>query len=188
MTPGPTVTVNGRTYRYPRGPVVIVCIDGSEPAYFDAAIAAGRSPAIARFRRSGFATLARSVVPSFTNPNNLSIVTGVSPAVHGIAGNYFYDAAGAREVMMNDPQFLRCETLLAVLAREGAGVVVITAKDKLRRLLGHGLRGVCFSSEKAAEATKEEHGIDRVTTRCSTTTSMRSTAAAPSSASRPITG
>ncbi len=163
MTPGPTVTVNGRTYRYPRGPVVIVCIDGSEPAYFDAAIAAGRSPAIARFRRSGFATLARSVVPSFTNPNNLSIVTGVSPAVHGIAGNYFYDAAGAREVMMNDPQFLRCETLLAVLAREGAGVVVITAKDKLRRLLGHGLRGVCFSSEKAAEATKEEHGIDRVT-------------------------
>ena len=163
MTPGPTVTVNGRTYRYPRGPIVIVCIDGSEPAYFDAAIAAGRSPAIARFRRSGFATLARSVVPSFTNPNNLSIVTGVSPAVHGIAGNYFYDAGGGTEVMMNDPRFLRCETLLVALAREGARVAVITAKDKLRRLLGHGLRGICFSSEKAAEVTKEEHGIDRAT-------------------------
>src|SRR5262245_36004230 len=163
MAPAPTVTVNGRTYRSPRGPVVIVCIDGSEPSYFDAAIAAGRSPAIARFRKSGFAALARSVVPSFTNPNNLSIVTGVSPAVHGIAGNYFYDAAGSREVMMNDPQFLRCETLLAALSREGARVVVITAKDKLRRLLGHGLRGICFSSEKAAEVTKEEHGIARVT-------------------------
>src|SRR5215470_6989746 len=163
MAPAPTVTVNGRTYRYPRRPVVVVCIDGSEPEYFDAAIAAGRSPAVKRFRQDGFATLARSVVPSFTNPNNLSIVTGVAPAVHGIAGNYFYDAATGNEVMMNDPRFLRCETLLAVLAREGARVVVVTAKDKLRRLLGHQLRGICFSSEKAAEVTKDEHGIERVT-------------------------
>ena len=31
------------------------------------------------------------MVPSFTNPNNLSIVTGAPPAVHGICGNYFYD-------------------------------------------------------------------------------------------------
>ena len=161
--PGPTVAVNGRTYRYPKRPVVVVCIDGSEPAYFDVAIAAGRSPAVARFRRDGVYELARSVVPSFTNPNNLSIVTGVSPAVHGIAGNYFYDAAGGTEVMMNDPRFLRCETLLAALAREGARIVVITAKDKLRRLLGHGMRGICFSSEKAAEVSKEEHGIERVT-------------------------
>src|SRR3989442_1859715 len=112
MPPGPTVTVNGRTYRYPRGPVVIVCIDGSEPAYFDAAIAAGRSPAVARFRSSGLATLARSVVPSFTNPNNLSIVTGVSPAGHGIPGKYFYDGGGRTDVMVNEPPVLRCETLL----------------------------------------------------------------------------
>jgi phosphonoacetate hydrolase len=163
MPTNPTVTVNGRTYRYPRRPVVVVCIDGSEPAYFDAAIAAGRSPTVARFRERGFAALARSVVPSFTNPNNLSIVTGVSPVVHGIAGNYFYDAAAGTEVMMNDPRFLRCDTLLAALAREGARIVVITAKDKLRRLLGHGMRAICFSSEKAADVTKEEHGIDRVT-------------------------
>src|SRR5881409_4305006 len=163
MTPGPTVTVNGRTYRYPRDPVVIVCIDGSEPAYFDAAIAAGRSPAIARFRRSGFATVARSVVPSFTNPNNLSIVTGVPPAIHGISGNYFYDPATGQEVMMNDPKFLRCETLLAALSQAGARVAVVTAKDKLRRLLGHGMRGVCFSSERADQTTKDEHGIERAT-------------------------
>ena len=30
-------------------------------------------------------------MPSFTNPNNLSIITGRPPAVHGIAGNYFFD-------------------------------------------------------------------------------------------------
>ena len=129
-----TLSVNGRTYRWPRGPVVVVCIDGSEPAYFDHGIAAGVTPAVARFRARGVYRLARSAMPSFTNPNNLSIVTGVPPKVHGISGNYFYDSATGREVMMNDPEFLRSETLLAALSRAGARTAVITAKDKLRRL------------------------------------------------------
>jgi phosphonoacetate hydrolase len=163
MPPGATVSVNGRTYRHPRQPVVVVCIDGGEPEYFDRAIAAGVAPATQRFRADGLWRQARAVVPSFTNPNNLSIVTGVPPAVHGISGNYFWDAAAGREVMMNDPQFLRCPTLLATLAGAGARCVVITAKDKLRRLLGHGMAGICFSSEKAAEVRKDEHGIERVT-------------------------
>jgi len=158
-----SVTVNGRAYRLPAEPTVTVCIDGSEPEYFDRAIEAGASPAVARFRRDGFAALARSVVPSFTNPNNLSIVTGAPPSVHGIAGNYFYDAAAGREVMMNDPRYLRAGTLLAALARTGLRVAVITAKDKLRRLLGHELTGICFSSERADQATKDEHGITGVT-------------------------
>jgi phosphonoacetate hydrolase len=162
MAPG-SVTVNGRSYRHPARPTVVVCIDGSEPDYFDRAIRAGAAPAVARFHRDGAGGLARAVVPSFTNPNNLSIVTGVPPSVHGIAGNYFYDAGTGQEVMMNDPKFLRCDTLLAALSHQGARVVVITAKDKLRRLLGHGMTGICFSSEKADQATKGEHGIERVT-------------------------
>jgi phosphonoacetate hydrolase len=39
---------------------------------------------------------------------------------------------------------------------------VVTAKDKLRRLLGHQLRGVCFSAEKADQTTLVEHGIEGV--------------------------
>jgi phosphonoacetate hydrolase len=163
MSDGLSVSVNGRTYRFPRRPTVVACIDGGEPDYFDRALAAGAAPAIARFRAHGVFQLARCVVPSFTNPNNLSIVTGVVPAVHGISGNYFYDRASGREVMMNDPAFLRCGTLLAALAQVGARAVVITAKDKLRRLLGHGLTGICFSAEKADQVTKDEHGIERVT-------------------------
>src|SRR5882724_6748147 len=129
MARGGPISVNGRTYEWPARPLVVVCVDGCEPDYLTQAYAAGAMPYLAPTAAAGASLIGASVVPSFTNPNNLSIVTGVSPAVHGIAGNYFYDAAGAREVMMNDPQFLRCETLLAVLAREGAGVVVITAKD-----------------------------------------------------------
>jgi phosphonoacetate hydrolase len=99
------------------------------------------------------------VMPSFTNPNNLSIVTGAPPSVHGISGNYFWDPQAGVEVMMNDPKYLRADTILARLADVGAAVAVITAKDKLRRLLGHGMKGICFSSEKANETTEAEHGI-----------------------------
>jgi len=148
-----TLTINGRTYDWPRRPVVVVCVDGCEPAYLDTAVAAGAAPALARFRAHGFARLATAAMPTFTNPNNVSIVTGVPPAVHGIAGNYFFDPASGAEVMMNDPAFLRCETLLARFAAAGARVAVVTAKDKLRRLLGHGLDGVCVSAERAGEAT-----------------------------------
>src|SRR5438093_7220133 len=157
------ISVNGRHYRVPDRPVVVVCIDGSEPEYFERGIAGHTTPAIARFRRDGVYRVARSVVPSFTNPNNLSIVTGASPAVHGISGNYFYDPATGQEVMMNDPKFLRCQTLLAALSRAGARPAVVTAKDKLRRLLGHEMEGICFSSEKADQTTKAEHGIARAT-------------------------
>jgi phosphonoacetate hydrolase len=158
------ITVNGRTYRPPERPLVVVCVDGCEPAYLDEAIAAGAMPYLATVREKGTYRLADCVMPSFTNPNNLSIVTGVPPAVHGICGNYFYDPDAGLEVMMNDPKYLRAETILAALAGAGARVAVVTAKDKLRRLLGHGLQGICFSSEKAGEATLVEHGIEDVLT------------------------
>lgn len=155
-----SVTLHGRTYRLPERPTVVLCVDGGDPAYFDAALSAGAAPTVARWQREGVYRLARSAMPSFTNPNNLSIVTGLPPAGHGIPGNYFFDRAAGREVMMDDPALLRCSTVLAALSRAGVRVAVVTAKDKLRRLLAHELRGICFSAEKADEATVAEHGIE----------------------------
>ncbi|HUR42509.1 MAG TPA: alkaline phosphatase family protein, partial [Aestuariivirga sp.] len=76
-----------------------------------------------------------------------------------------YDRETGTEVMMNDPRFLRAPTIFKAFYDGGARVAVVTAKDKLRSLLGHGLefsegRAVCFSSEKSDVATKAEHGID----------------------------
>ncbi len=160
MSVKPTVvTVNGRSYAWPRRPLVVICVDGCEPEYLTRAVSAGTMPYLARALPAGTDRLADAVVPTFTNPNNLSIVTGVPPAVHGICGNYFYDRDAGVEIMMNDPRYLRAETILAAFARAGASVAVVTAKDKLRRLLGHGLRGVCFSAEKASETTEAEHGL-----------------------------
>jgi phosphonoacetate hydrolase len=154
------VSVNGRSYAPPRRPVVVVCIDGCEPEYITQAVASGRTPYLAQLRESGTCLTADSVVPSFTNPNNLSIVTGVPPSVHGICGNYFWDRDAGAEVMMNDPKYLRAGTILAAFADCGASIAVVTAKDKLRALLGHRLSGICFSAEKADRATHGENGID----------------------------
>ena len=158
------IEVNGRQYERPRALTVVICVDGCEPDYINQAIAAGVAPFIAQLLRRGHAALrADCVVPSFTNPNNLSIVTGVPPSVHGICGNYFFDRDDAdAEVMMNDPNYLRAGTILAAFADAGAKVAVVTAKDKLRALLGHEHDGICFSAERADQRTMAENGIDDV--------------------------
>jgi len=160
-TPG-KVEVNGRSYRLPLSPLVVVCVDGCEYDYIDRAIEAGLAPFLARMVERGAAFKGDCVVPTFTNPNNLSIVTGVPPAVHGICGNYFLDPDTGKEVMMNDARFLRAPTVLAALADAGAKVAVVTAKDKLRGLLGHRLRGICFSAEKSDQTSIAENGIEDV--------------------------
>ncbi len=161
------VSVNDRSYRLPRRPTVVVCIDGSEPGYIERAVEAGVAPWFAGVLKQGTNLLADCVVPSFTNPNNLSIVTGRPPAVHGICGNYFLDPDSGQEVMMNDPKFLRVETLFPALQRAGCRIAVVTAKDKLRGLLGKGLvlgegKACSFSSEKSDEATLQLNGIEKV--------------------------
>ena len=160
-----TISVNGRRYRLPTTPTVVVCVDGCEPDYLAQAVATGHMPWLKRALAEGTGLIAECVVPTFTNPNNLSIVTGAPPSVHGICGNYLLDTATNTEVMMNDPKWLRAPTILAGLADAGKSLAVITAKDKLRQLLGHKMKGICFSAEKADQVNFAANGIDEVLNR-----------------------
>jgi len=153
-------SVNGISFHPPGKPVVVICIDGSANEYLDITAAHGRLPNIQQMSKTGFRGMARGALPSFTNVNNSSIVTGVSPAVHGICGNYLYDKEKGEEVMMNSATYLRADTILAAAAKSGRKVGVVTAKEKLRDILSHQLNGIAFSAEKANQATKETHGID----------------------------
>jgi len=153
-------SVNGITFHPPGKPVVVICIDGSADEYLDVTAAHGRLPHIQQMSKTGFRGMVRGALPSFTNVNNSSIVTGVSPAVHGICGNYLYDKEKGEEVMMNSAAYLRADTILAAAAAAGRKVGVVTAKEKLRDILSHQLNGIAFSAEKANQATKETHGID----------------------------
>lgn len=164
---GADVVANGRSYARPVRPTVVICMDGSEPAYIEAASAKGLTPHLDKIMKTGASTHAYSVIPSFTNPNNLSIITGRPPSWHGIAGNFFYDREAKEEVMMNDARFLRAPTILAEFQQAGLKVAMVTAKDKLRTLLGKGLdfssgSAIAFSSEKADKANLPENGIENV--------------------------
>jgi phosphonoacetate hydrolase len=143
------IELNGRSYGKPQHPTVVICIDGCDPEYLDRGIPDGVFPTIGSFGRDGFLGTADAAIPTFTNPNNVSIVTGAPPSVHGIAGNYCLDRETGREIMMTDPELMRSETILSLMADTGVRTAAITAKDKLRKLLGRKLDGVCFSSEGA---------------------------------------
>jgi phosphonoacetate hydrolase len=161
-----TVTVNGRDYAWPKQPVVVVCIDGSEPDYIERAVADGAMPFLSEVLKTGSDLRGDCVVPSFTNPNNISIVTGVPPSVHGIGANFFFDRDSGEDVMMGNPKFMRAGTIYKAFFDAGAKVAVVTAKDKLTPLLRHGLdfstgRAICFSSEKSDQATVADNGIER---------------------------
>jgi phosphonoacetate hydrolase len=160
MTP---ITVNGRSYNWPSAPLVVICCDGSEPDYMEIAMEKGLMPNLQRIIAKGENRRGHSVIPSFTNPNNLSIVTGRPPAVHGICGNYLIDPATGQETMMNDPKWLRAPTIFEAFQTAGARIAMVTAKDKLRLLLGKGLvfdgTAVAFSSEKADKVNLQDNGI-----------------------------
>ncbi len=160
------VEVNGRTYPWPKQPLVVVCIDGSEPDYIERAVADGVMPFLGPMLETGSDLRADCVVPSFTNPNNMSIVTGVAPAIHGIAANFFHDRDSGEDVMTNTPKFLWVDTIFKAFFDAGAKIAIVTAKDKLTSMLGHGLdfssgRAVGFSSEKSDQTTVAKNGIDR---------------------------
>ena len=160
------IELNGTTYRRPKDPLVVVCIDGSDPSYFESGLKDGIIPNVARFMRDGFSTVAEGTVPSFTCPNNMSIVTGAPAAVHGISGNFFLDPDTGEAVVMTGPELLRTHSIMAEFSRHGATVVSITAKDKLRQQLGKNMDltggSVSFSSQCADSCTLDENGIENV--------------------------
>ncbi len=161
LAPHENITVNAREYRVPRQPTVVITIDGCDPSYLEDAFARGLMPRLVEMLDAGGAYhLGRSQMPSFTNTNNVSIVTGAPPVVHGLPGNHYLAPSG-EEVQLTDPAFLRAPSLHAAFHEAGLRVLTVTAKDKLRRLLAHGdVPGT--SAEKAHEHPIPAYGIDDV--------------------------
>ncbi|MGB0991220.1 MAG: phosphonoacetate hydrolase [Akkermansiaceae bacterium] len=156
-------TANNRTYSPPAKPIAVICIDGCADEYITESIAQGYMPRLEAMVKTGYRGMVRGALPSFTNVNNSAIVTGAPPAVTGICGNFFLNPDTGEEVMMNSPEFRRCDTLLNAAADAGRKVAFITAKEKLRTVLGDGIverGGIVFSTEKVKEAKKETHGVD----------------------------
>jgi len=157
-----TVEVNGRSYRLPGRPTVVIVVDGFDPAYLEHGFANGTLPRMKSFITDGFVGVADCSMPSTTNTNNTSIVTGVPPAVHGINGNYYLDSETGKEIMITDASRLRCGTILGAMSDAGVKTAVVTAKDKLLKVLAYKMAGVQFSSEYAHKANLKDNNIEYV--------------------------
>ena len=114
--------------------------------------------------KNGFYAVSKGSMPSFTCPNNMSIVTGSEPVTHGISGNFYLDRSTGEPVVMTGPELLRTCSIMSEFSRKGARVVSITAKDKLRRQLQKGMDlsggSVSMSSQFADQCTMKENGIE----------------------------
>lgn len=161
-----SIELHGRQYQLPSQPTVVVCVDGFDPEYLRRGIEEGILPNLSRFTKSGFHTTAKCAMPSVTNPNNVSIITGVPTSVHGIAGNFYLDRDTGEEHMVLDDRLLRGSTILEQMANKGVRVAAITAKDKLRAIIDHGLSpskgAICFSVQYAGDCTRDKNGISDV--------------------------
>jgi phosphonoacetate hydrolase len=164
MTGISAVAVNARRYVLPRRPVAVICLDGCDPEYLEVGLAAGELPAFARIANRGFAAEALSALPSFTNPNNCSLITGVPPSAHGVSGNFYLDRHTGETVMVTGADELKVPTILAAMAEAGIPTAVVTAKDKLRDALAKGLsigpNAIAVSAQRAHAVQAATHGID----------------------------
>jgi phosphonoacetate hydrolase len=152
------ITVNGRAYALPTGPVVVICLDGCDPEYLSTPDFGADAPVLTRWMSQGFSATARAAMPTFTNPNNVSIVTGVPPSGHGISGNFFLDEARGAEVPMNEARYLRCPTIFSALVSASVKTLTVTAKKKLAALIAPPAPGLGLTVEDASQLAIELGG------------------------------
>ena len=167
-----SIEFHGRSYQLPPPPspgpgaVVVVCIDGFDPTYLKKGCEDGILPTMSSWLKSGFHTTAKCAMPGLTNPNNLSIITGAPTSAHGISGNYYLDKVTGEEHMVFDDSTMTGSTILELMANAGVRVAAVTAKDKLRKIINHGLSpkngAICFSAQHASDCSLVEHGIEHV--------------------------
>ncbi len=134
-------------------PVVIITVDGLDPEYLDACDA----PNLMALARRGFYTIGKSMMPSVTNVNNVSIVTGEYPSEHGISSNYRLVRETGDGIYMESGDYILAETIFQRARRLDARTVLSTSKDKLRTLLADGAT-TAISSEMPPDWAVEAIG------------------------------
>ena len=132
---------------------VLITIDGLDPEYLDVCDA----PNLREMAKRGFHVTAKCMMPSVTNVNNVSVVTGKYPSEHGISSNYRLVRETGEEIYMESGEYILAETFFQRASRTGARTILSTSKDKLRTLLSDGA-SESISSERAPQWAVEAVG------------------------------
>ena len=125
---------------------VMVMVDGLDPEYLESC----STPILRQLAKDGFMVEGKAMMPTVTNVNNVSLVTGSYPETHGITSNYWFNRQADAEFYMESEEFVQSETMFQRAKSMGARSLLVTAKDKLRRLLSNGAT-LTVSSEQPPE-------------------------------------
>jgi phosphonoacetate hydrolase len=124
-----------RSSKIPKKALMLL-IDGFDPAY----VQPGRAPRLAALMKAGASTLdGRGVLPTLTNVNHISLLTGTFPERHGLSTNFYFDRTTRTDVFMEQVSFVREPLLFERLRAAGWSTALVTAKEKLTKLLRRGL-------------------------------------------------
>ena len=132
---------------------VLITIDGLDPEYLDVCDA----PNLREMAKRGFHVTGKCMMPSVTNVNNVSVVTGKYPTEHGISSNYRLVRETGEDIYMESGEYILSETFFQRATRMGATSILSTSKDKLRTLLSEGA-STAISSEQAPQWAVEAVG------------------------------
>ena len=95
---------------------VIITVDGYDPEYVEACDA----PNLMELARQGFYRVGKSMMPSVTNVNNVSIVTGEYPSEHGISSNYRMVRESGEDIYMESGDYVLSETFFQRAKKDGS--------------------------------------------------------------------
>jgi phosphonoacetate hydrolase len=121
---------------------IILCIDGCGIDY----LKLSSIPFLDQLSREGYFQEVNSMIPSVTNVNAVSLVTGQNPDQHGITTNFYFDRTTGEEVFMESSTFIKTSSILEHSRKRGLKTALITSKEKLRTLLHRGTT-ISFSAE-----------------------------------------
>ena len=134
VPPPARTSPNGSGKVNPMHTRLIICLDGVGPDY----LASASVPTLDELGRRGWRTVGLGAMPAVTNVNNVSIITGGPPALHGITSNFYLDRVHGQAVYMEAADFILAPTIFQRATAAGRRSALLTAKDKLRTLLARG--------------------------------------------------
>jgi phosphonoacetate hydrolase len=123
--------------------ILMALFDGFGPEYLERS----DMPVLKRIAAAGGSKTGQGMIPSVTNVNNASLVTGSFPDQHGITTNFYYDPRTGEAAEMKLPEFLLRPTLLEKATKLGWKTALVSSKDKIRTLCSRGA-AIVASAEK----------------------------------------
>lgn len=119
--------------------IFLFCIDGCSPEYLKKA----KTPNLDKIKSQGFYLEGNALIPTVTNLNNVSIITGVYPEKHGIVANFYLEPKTQKGVYLESSKAILTETIFGKLAKQGKKSALFATKIKLTRLLNKGVNFTC---------------------------------------------